>query len=85
MVKEHHPLSGHKFDQTLGDSGELEIELGSEAWHAALHAAQEWMHQPTTTKTQHKAHIPSAWIESDPATYGEGNGNLIPVLCLEIP
>ena len=31
MLGWHHPLSGHEFEQTLGDSG------GQRAWPAAVH------------------------------------------------
>ena len=33
MVRWHHQLKGHEFEQTLGDSE------GREAWHAAVHGA----------------------------------------------
>ena len=33
MVRRHHQLKGHEFEQTLGDSE------GREAWHAAVHGA----------------------------------------------
>ena len=31
MIRYHHQLSGHEFEQTLGDSE------GQEAWHALVH------------------------------------------------
>ena len=34
MVEWHHRLSGHEFEQTLGDSD-------GEAWHAAVHGTEE--------------------------------------------
>ena len=35
MVRWHHHLSGHEFEQALGDG------LGQEAWHAAVHGVAE--------------------------------------------
>ena len=67
MVKEHHPLSGHKFEQTQGDS-ELEDRTG---WWSLVCFSPRGGHDLVTEQqqqqqqTQHKARIPSAWIESD--------------------
>ena len=35
MVRWHHQLKGHEFEQTLGD------REGREAWHAAVHGVAQ--------------------------------------------
>ena len=62
------------------------IELGSETWHAALHAAQEWdvtNQQQQKPSTKPISQVPGLNLTS--ATYGEGNGNLLQYSCLENP
>ena len=62
------------------------IELGSEAWRAALHAAQEWdvtNQQQQKPSTKPISQVPGLNLTS--ATYGEGNGNLLQYSCLENP
>ena len=54
MIRYHHQLSGHEFEQTLGDSE------GQEAWHALVHVVtNNWtqLSDWTTTTTKSKVSL----------------------------